>query len=135
MSEENVEKLRRTYEAFNRGDFDAAIEITRPDFEFVRVGGQRSVKGAAAFRAWMEPDAFVDLRIEPLEFRDHGRKVLVHARSRARGAGSGIELDLMNWAVWTFDDDGLAMRVEGFLDHEEDKALEAADLSESRRDR
>src|SRR5687767_14280664 len=130
MSDENVEKLRRAYEAFNRGDFDAAIEITQPDFEFVRAGGQGSVKGAAAFRAWMEPDAFVDLRLEPLEFRARGTKVLVHARSRARGAGSGIELDLTNWAVWTFDEDGLATRVEGFLDHEKDNALEAAGLSE-----
>ena len=130
MSGENVEKLRRAYEAFNRGDFDAAIEITHPEFEFVRVGGQGSVKGAAAFRAWMEPDAFEDLHLEPLEFRAHGSKVLVHARSRARGAGSGIELDLTNWAVWTFDKEGLATRVEGFLDHETDKALEAAGLSE-----
>jgi hypothetical protein len=55
---------------------------------------------------------------------------LVHARSRARGAGSGIELDLTNWAVWTFDEDDLATRVEGFLDHEKDKAFEAAGLSE-----
>ena len=130
MEEENVEKLRRAYEAFNRGDFDAAIEITRPDFEFVRVGGQGSVRGAAAFRAWMEPDAFEDLRLEPLEFRAHGSKVLVHARSLARGAGSGIELDLTNWAVWTFDEDGLATRVEGFLDHQKDRALRAADLSD-----
>jgi hypothetical protein len=26
MSQENVEKLRAVYEAFNRGDFDAAVK-------------------------------------------------------------------------------------------------------------
>ena len=43
----------------------------------------------AAFRAWMEPDALVDSRIEPLEFHTTGNKVLVHQLNRARGAGSG----------------------------------------------
>ena len=56
MSQENLEKLRRTYEAFSRGDFDAVIEIAHPEIEFVRVGGQAPVLGADAFRAWMEPD-------------------------------------------------------------------------------
>ena len=130
MSDENVEKLRRAYESFSRSDFDAAIEIAHPEIEFLRAGGQAAVRGAAAFREWMEPDALVDLRIEPLELRTHANKVLVHARSRARGAGSGIELDLRNWAVWTFDETGLATRVEAFLDHERDEALKAVGLPE-----
>ena len=128
MSQENVENLRRAYDAFNRGDFDVAIEAVRSDFEFVRAGGQGSVRGAAAFRAWMEPDAFEDLRIEPIEIRAHRNKVLVHGRSKASGAGSGIELDFANWAVWTFDEEGFATRVEAFLEHEKDEALAAAGL-------
>jgi hypothetical protein len=30
MSQENVEKLRRAYEAFSRGDFDTTMEIAHP---------------------------------------------------------------------------------------------------------
>ena len=78
----------------------------------------------------MEPDAFEEQRIEPLDFRVEGRKVLVHQHAQARGAGSGIELDIEYWTVWTFDDDLLVTRMESFLPHEESEALEAAGLSE-----
>ncbi len=92
MSLENVETLRRAYEAFSRGDFDTAIEIAHPEIEFVRAGGQPRVRGAGDFRAWMEPDAIEDQRIEPIDFRTNGDKVLVRQVTRGRGAGSGIEL-------------------------------------------
>jgi ketosteroid isomerase-like protein len=130
MSEENIEKLRRAYKAFSRGDFDAASEIAHPEIEFVRAGGQSSVTGAVAFRAWMEPDAIEDARIQPLEFRTNGNKVLVRQLNRGRGAGSGIELENPAWAVWTFDASGLATCVEGFMGHQRDEALKAAGLSE-----
>ena len=50
--------------------------------------------------------------------------------TQARGAGSGIDLDMEMWTVWTFDDDLLVTRVESFLPHQESEALEAAGLSE-----
>ncbi len=125
-----IDALQRTYEAFNRGDFDAAVAIAHPEMEFVPPGGQASLRGAAAVRAWMEPDAFEEQRIEPLDFRAEGMKVLVRQHTQARGAGSGIVLDMDVWAVWTFDDDLLVTRLESFLPHEESEALEAAGLRE-----
>jgi ketosteroid isomerase-like protein len=125
-----IDALRRNYEAFNRGDFDAAVELAHPEIEFVPPGGQASLRGAAAVRAWMEPDAFEEQRIEPLDFRVEGNKVLVRQHIQARGAGSGIELDIENWTVWTFDDDLLVTRAETYLPHQESEALEAAGLSE-----
>src|SRR4051794_38859128 len=86
--------LRRAYEAFNRGDFDAAIEIAHPDVAFVRPGGQSPLTGADAMRVWMEPDALVEQRIEPRAFRVGGDKVLVRQHTSGRGAESGIELEL-----------------------------------------
>jgi hypothetical protein len=76
----------------------------------------------------MEPDAWETQSYEPLDFRVNGNKVLVHQLNRARGAGSGIDIEVEAWGVWTFDDEGHATRMEGFLAHEE--ALEAAGLSE-----
>jgi len=38
-------------------------------------------------------------------------------------------LDVTTWSVWTFDEDGLITRIEVYLDHEENKAFEAAGLS------
>jgi ketosteroid isomerase-like protein len=126
--QEIISSLRRCYEAYSRGDFDAAIEIAHPEIEFVPPGRQSPLRGADAVRAWMEPDAIEDQRIEPIEFRINGNKALIHQRNRARGAGSGIEFDIEMWAVWTLDDNGLATRMEAFLNHEEGEALEAAGL-------
>ena len=125
-----IDALRRAHEAFNRGDFDTAVEFAHPEVEFVPPGGQASRRGAEALRAWMEPDAFEEQRIEPLDFRVEGKKVLMRLHTQARGAGSGIDLDLKMWTVWTFDDDLLVTRVEAFLPHQESEALEAAGLRE-----
>jgi ketosteroid isomerase-like protein len=125
-----IDALRRTYEAFNRGDFDTAVQLAHPEVEMVPVGGQASLRGAAAVRAWMEPDAFEEQRIKPLDFRVEGNKVLARQHTQARGVGSGINLDQEIWTVWTFDDDLLVTRMESFLPHQEAEALEAAGLSE-----
>ena len=125
-----IDALRRSFVAFNRGDFDAAVEGAHPEIEVVPTGGQALLRGAEALRAWMEPDAFEEQRIEPLDFRVEGNKVLVHLHTHGRGAGSGIELEVDPWVVWTFDDELLATRVEAFLPHQESEALEALGLSE-----
>jgi ketosteroid isomerase-like protein len=128
--EEIIARLRRSYDAFNRGDFDAAAEVAHPGIEFVRPGGQPPLRGADALRRWMEPEAFEQQVIEPLEFSIAGDKVLVRAHARGQGAGSGIEVDTDFWAVWTVNDDGLATRLEWYLDHQEAEAREAAGVSE-----
>jgi len=72
--EEIIERLRRGYEAFNRGDYDSAMEMIAadPEIEFARSGGQPPITGAEALRGWMEPDAFEENIIEPLDFRMRG---------------------------------------------------------------
>jgi ketosteroid isomerase-like protein len=123
LSEEGpIDALRRVYELFNAGDFDAAIELAHPDILFVRPGAQSDVKGVDAFRAWMEPDAFESQVFEPESFETEGNRILVHQRATARGAGSGIEMEVESWTVWAFDRDGKATRVEVFLEHEADEA-------------
>jgi hypothetical protein len=102
------------------------VQLVRPDIEFVRPGGQSPLKGGAALREWMEPDAFEEQRVEPLDFRVKGDKVLVREHVTGRGAGSGIEVDIVTWIVWTLDDHGLVKEVHGFLPHQEAEALEAA---------
>jgi ketosteroid isomerase-like protein len=128
--EEMIAALRRFHDVFNRRDIEAVVQLVHPDFELVRAGGMSSVKGVAALREWMEPDAFEEQRVEPLDFRVNGDKVLVREHVTARGAGSGIEMDVVGWFVWTLDDHGLVKEIQGFLPHEEAEALEAAGLRE-----
>lgn len=126
---EMVERLRRTYEALNRADFDGATKILHREIEFVRPGGLPTLRGADVVRAWVEPDALEDQQWEPLEFRVRDRKVLVRQRVSARGASSGIEVDLVTFAVWTFDELDRVIRVEAFFLEQEAEALEDAGLS------
>ena len=128
--QEIIESLRRTYEAFSRGDFDAAIELAHPEIEFIPPGGQSALRGADAVRAWMEPEAIEDQRIEPREFRVNGDKALVRHHVWGRGAGSGIEVEVEMWAVWTLNEDLLVTRMEAFLIDQEREALHAAGLAE-----
>ncbi len=128
MPKEAVERLRQTYAAFSAGDFETALAIAHSDIEFIPPGGQKSHTGRQSLRAWMEPDAFESQVIEPLEFTEADGKVLVKNTVTSRGAASGIELKIVAWNVWTFDQDGLATRLEAYLEHEEAEAREAAGL-------
>ena len=125
---EIVERLKRGYAHFSSGDFDAAVELVHPDIEVSPPGGQKPWTGAEALRAWMEPDAFESQEFEPLELTVSGNKVLARIHMRARGSGSGIEMELDLWMVWTFDSDGLMTHVTSYLPHEEAEARLAAGL-------
>src|SRR5215207_5324974 len=125
--EESVEVIRRWLEAISSEDFDAALALVHPDIEFVPPGGQPPYRGAESLRRWMEPDAFQEQVVkafEPVVVTD--RTILGKQLVMARGAASGIELDVITWSVWTFDEDGLITRIELYLEHEKDRALEAA---------
>jgi len=125
-----VAELRRGYAAFNSGDFDSAAKYFAPDIELIPAGGQPPIKGAEAIRAWMEPDAFEWQVFEALDFTAVGNRILVRLDIRARGSGSGIELEFVMWAVWTAGADGRWVRVEVFQSHEEAEARRAAGLTE-----
>jgi ketosteroid isomerase-like protein len=127
---ELVAELRRALDAYGRGDFDAAMKNVHPEIELVLSGDQQMLKGAARFRAWLEPDAFESQVIEPLDFRVVGNKVLVRQRNHIRGAGSGFEADFLFWNVYTIDEAGLTTRIEVYLHYQEAEALKALGLSE-----
>ena len=120
-----IQRLRRAYELFSAEEFDAAVEIADPDVVFARPGGQSELTGSDALRAWMEPDAFESQVIAPEDFQVAENRVLVLQHVTARGAGSGIELDIRSWTLWTFNDDGKVTRMQFFLPDEEDEARRA----------
>jgi ketosteroid isomerase-like protein len=124
-----IAALRRGYEAANRGDADALVALASPDIEVARPG-LAPIRGVDEVRAWMQPDAFEELRVDPLNFEVNGNKILVRQHTKARGAGSGIELETGSWMVWTLNEEGLVARGEGFFEHQEADARRAAGLSE-----
>lgn len=129
MSERNTETVRRVLKAMSDEEFDSALALLHPDVELVPPGGQAPYRGATSIRRWMEPDAFRDQVIEVLETSPAAEgKVLAKHHITARGATSGIEIDVLSWTVWTFEEDGRPRRIEIYLEHEEDQARESAGL-------
>ncbi len=127
---ENVDRLRAGYEAFNRGDYEAALEFMDPQVEFHRSNralDTQPLKGVDAVREFMLPDVF-DRQVVELEEvieNDTAGKLFVSLTFRVRGRGSGIELANRGYHVWTISGDK-AVHCEFFEDRRQ--ALDAAGL-------
>jgi ketosteroid isomerase-like protein len=124
-----IRSIRRGYEAFNRGDFDAAVAEMHPEVEWQRAEWAPEttpLKGVEAVRAWMTPDIFEDQKVELEEVIENGDRVFVQGIFSGRATGSGIEISNRGWHVWTVRD-GRGQRIQFFQDRAE--ALAAAGLS------
>jgi len=126
MSQENVEIVRAIYAAWFEGE--SARDLIDPDIEYVNPpdavepGTRRGRRAFAGIR-----DAYDDVRIEPEEFIDAGDDVVVIARIKGTGRGSGVEVDWRQGYIWTIQS-GKGVRFRWFSKPEQ--ALEAAGLQE-----
>ena len=132
MSEENVEIVRRSLDALNRGDIDAWLEDIAADAEVhdlptmpdtpVRRGHDDLRKWTEMMRdVWTEESYY-----EALEFTDAGDYVLVPVRAHAWGRGSGAPIEVDFFTVVEVRDG----KIQRSWSHFVEEALEAAGLSE-----
>lgn len=125
---ENVEFARAAIEAFNRGDLEWLLEQVDDDFEFdwTRSRGPLAgtYRGREGFREFIDEQwsAFEMFVMEPKEFIDRGRHVVVPNTVRAQGR-SGIEVSAAVNHVFTLKANGRVSRVTMY--QELDEALAA----------
>jgi ketosteroid isomerase-like protein len=124
MSHDNVKIVRR----FLVDDFDEALTHVDPGVVWNPVE-ESAAQGHDAVRAstarWKSE--WDDDELIPEEFADGGDRVVATVRFRARGRGSGIEVDARLYDVFTLHD-GKIVRMDQFSERSE--ALEAVGLSE-----
>lgn len=134
MSSENVDVVRRSYAAFNSGDWDGALESSHPEIEW-RLQGELGfdvrgpVRGREALKVFWADffDIWDDYTMEPLDFIEApGGVVVVTVRFTARGQGSSVPIDLTYFHVYHLID-GKVVSVDLYTDRRE--ALEAAKLT------
>ena len=126
---DDVERVRRLYEAWSAGDLDTAIAGMDPDIEWLEPADSpdwrhwRGPEGIlASMEKWTEP--FEEFGFEIVEIAPAGERVLVQLHQHAQGRGSGARVEGDIWHLWTLVG-GKAVRAEMFSNREE--ALAAAE--------
>jgi uncharacterized protein len=134
MSQENVEVVRRGFEAFADGGLDAMAEFWDPDINWRAAEGAiddvGEMHGRVAVRRYVQDwlDTFDDSSVVVEELRDVGDdRVLAIQRAKGRAKLSGVEIDLRYAVVYTLRA-GKVVRAREYLSV--DDALEAAGLRE-----
>jgi|SRR6185295_7691736 len=132
MSQENVEIVRRAFEAWYPNDSEAFAQNLDPQFEYrVTYGPERGVyrgweKTVAAFDRWQE--VFSDYDWRPADFMDGGDDcVIVPFVEGGLGRASGVEIEQRPAFVCALRE-GRILRITEY--RTEAEALEAAGLSE-----
>jgi len=105
--EEDAERLRLAYQAFNEGGVEAFLERLAPEFQLKdresspdRAETRYGKEGIKQlFDSYMESCAA--LRLEPQEFIDCGDQIVLSLHQRVRGKGSGAEVVGNIAHVWT----------------------------------
>jgi uncharacterized protein len=134
VSKASIERVKAAYEAWNRGDLDAAFDFLHPDAE---VSVPPNLPEAGTYRGrdemwrWVTDQLLPILegvRAEPQEFFDAGDRVVVFVRYSGRGTSSGVEVTGVgvDAHVWTLRGEK-ASRLEMYAGTE--PALRAVGLS------
>ena len=135
MSREDVEVVRRVFEATARRDSATVLELYDPEVEcdfarspLTRLVGADVYRGHDGVRRWVRDrnEVWEWTEDECTELIDAGEQVVSVVTSRGRGRASGVEVEHADYAgVWTIRD-GKVVRVIWLPTRGE--ALEAAGL-------
>jgi ketosteroid isomerase-like protein len=128
MSRENVERIKTGFEAHNRGDLDAMVELYAPDvvFETLLLGIHHGNEAIRTIYAENQK-TMAGYDVVPVELIDAGDKVVAVAQTVGAGSTSEISLNDAFAFVFTFKGERV-IREQAFRNREE--ALEAAGLGE-----
>ena len=109
MSQQNVESLRRGFEAWARDDTETVAMLLRdlvaPGFELDPLYLDKVYTGTDALPAMLADarEVWADYNPEVEEIVDLGEHVVTVIRIRGRGAESGVPIDQRTAILWTFD--------------------------------
>lgn len=120
----NVESLKRLYEAFGRGDVPAVLGAMDPGIEWREAEGHPYSPSGEAF---IGPDAvltnvfmkigadFDAFTVHPKEFHDAGKVVVVEGRYTGANKKTGRSLDAQVCHVWTIEG-GRVVKFQQYVD-------------------
>jgi ketosteroid isomerase-like protein len=101
------------FDSLLHADFEVRFPPDWPEGTQVFRGREGAAEQSAALA-----DSWAEWRVEPEEYLDAGDHVVVFARMRARGVGSGAEVEFERTQVWGFRE-GRAAFMQVYVDREE----------------
>ena len=130
MSDSNIERLRRGYEAVDRGDVEAVRELFDPDAELF---DRPEVPDATSYHGWEgmaatvrdSQETFENFRFGPERFFEKDDQIVVILTMTGRGRASGVPVEERIAHLWTMRG-GRAVELRAFTDPAD--ALAAAGL-------
>jgi ketosteroid isomerase-like protein len=139
VSGENVELIRRLYDAVAARDSETVLSIYHPDLIWdhthnsglagLMAGQSRVYRGHDGLQRWSRDfyDALQDVRAELVDVADlDGDRVLVVLNYRGRGRGSGLDFEFTHMAGIFTVVEGQVTRADWYRD--ETQALEAVGI-------
>jgi ketosteroid isomerase-like protein len=98
MSQENIEGIKRAYEAMSELDAEAMVGLCEPDVEFrsrIAEADDVTYRGHDGVRDYIASlaEVFEWVRTEPLDVVDESDRAVICNRFRARGRHSGVEVE------------------------------------------
>jgi ketosteroid isomerase-like protein len=132
MAPDRIELLQQVYDHWGRGDWSPRFSFYADEFEWGWSAEFPDLHGVfcdtetpnSRLRAWLDP--WERWSCEAEQYVDAGENVVVLARYRGRGKGSGATVDVEGAHLWRIRD-GRAVRLEIFADRQ--AALAAAGLA------
>lgn len=134
MPSENLEIVKRGFDAFNERGIEGIIPLIHSDFEATTPPSLASepdtYRGPDGIRRWFDSfdEVMDEIRWEPHRFREAGDRVVVEFTLRARGKTTGLDFGQDAVMVWEIRD-GMASRLDLFQSL--DEALVAVEGSSS----
>jgi ketosteroid isomerase-like protein len=129
MSRTNVETVQRCYQLWENRDWPAIPEIFDPEVE---IDLSRNVFNPDVYRGHAGVERYVSaveevwehFRVAPTEFIDTGDHVVTGVTIHGKGRGSGVDVTMQLFNIWSFRGPKVVRVVGGYRDRSE--ALEAA---------
>jgi uncharacterized protein len=120
VSEQDIESLRRIYDAFSRWDVEELVGDLAHDIEWslpdpLPWGGMRHGHDGVLAFASVSQDHVEGRWADPDDFLDAGDRMVVLGRLRGRAKASGQDFEVEFAHVWTMTD-GVASRLHAYFD-------------------
>jgi ketosteroid isomerase-like protein len=108
LAAENIDTMRRAYDAFNRGDIDTVMDILEPNVEWHEpevegipfAGTHRGSQQVAENVFQPALEHYENFQVVPEEFLDAGERVVALGRFKGSAKATGRTLDAPFAHVW-----------------------------------